>query len=103
LEVGAWSFRRLATASASIAQFVFAAFAGAMSAAKNLRAGLNAVPDDFAAAMIAFRRNYCDRTLEAIEDMPFTRRRDLKGFVVIVSAQFTFCHKSSLFYLSISL
>jgi hypothetical protein len=49
-------------------------------------AGFHAVSDDFAAAMIAFRRNHLDRALEAIEDMRLPLRRDLKGFVIIVSA-----------------
>lgn len=48
--------------------------------------------DDFASAMVAFRRDYLDGALEAIEDMRLALRRDLKGFVVIVSAQFAFSH-----------
>jgi hypothetical protein len=64
-----------------------------MRAAKNLSAaGFHTVADNLAAAMIAFRRNYLNRALEAIKDMRFALRRDLEGFIVIVSAQFTFRH-----------
>ena len=96
LDVEIWRFlpslwRR---ASPAIAQFAFATFARAVSTAENFpTAGFHAVSDDLAAAMIAFRRNHLDRALEAIEDMGLTLRRDLKGFVIIVSAVFTFSHK----------
>jgi len=49
-------------------------------------ASFHAVPDDFAAAMIAFRCNHLDRALEAIEDMRLALRPDLKRLVIIVSA-----------------
>ena len=95
LDVGIWRFlpppwRR---ASPAIAQLAFATFARAMRAAENLpAASFHAVTDDFAAAMIAFRRDHLDRAFETIEDMGLTLRCYLKGFVVIVSAVFTFSH-----------
>src|SRR5215471_6243925 len=79
--------------SDTIAQPVFAALSGAIGAAKYFRAILHAVADDFAPAMIAFRRDHVDRTLEAVEDVRFALERDLKRLVVVVPAMFTLSHE----------
>jgi hypothetical protein len=49
--------------------------------------------DDFAPAVIAFRSDHMDRTLEAVEDVCFVLKPDLERLVVIVSAVFTLGHK----------
>jgi len=62
------------------------------------------VADDFAPAMIAFRRDYVDRTLEAVEDVRFALEPDLERLVVVVSAMFTLSHEFLfLSYISFSL
>jgi hypothetical protein len=64
-----------------------------MRTAKNLSAGrFHPVTDDFAVAMSTFRRDHRDGALEAVKDVGLALRRDLKGFVVFVSAQFAFSH-----------
>jgi hypothetical protein len=93
LEVGAWSFRRLAAASAAVAQLALPALARAMRTAKYFAAAsFYAVADNFAPAVLAFRRDDCDRAFEAVEDVSLTVFRKLERFVVIVSAQFAFGH-----------
>jgi hypothetical protein len=77
----------------TIAQPDFAALPGAIGAAKYLRAVFHAVTNDFAPAMITFRRDHMDRTLEAVEDVRFSLEPDLERFVVVVSAMFAFGHK----------
>jgi hypothetical protein len=54
------------------------------------------VPDNLAVAMIAFRSNHVDRTLEAVEDVRFVFESDLERLVVVISAMFTVGHKSLL-------
>ena len=50
----------------------------------------------FAPAVVTFRRHGVDGALEAIEIMRDTRRHDLDGFIILVSANFTFVHKKPL-------
>jgi hypothetical protein len=84
---GACVKRRRLTELPAIAQFALATFARAMGTAENFPApGFHAVSDDFAAAVIAFRRNHLDRALEAIEDVCLAVCPDFKRLVVIVSA-----------------
>src|SRR5206468_1926185 len=63
-----------------------ALFVGAMGAAEKCAARFNAVADDFAAAMLAFRSQRVDRALEAIEIAGAAIHVDLKRLVVVVSA-----------------
>jgi hypothetical protein len=51
------------------------------------------MPDDFAPAVIAFRSDHMDRTLEAVEHVRFVFEPDLECLVVVVSTMFTLGHK----------
>ena len=53
------------------------------------------MPDNFAVAMIAFRSDHVDRTLEAVEDVRFVFESDLERLVVVIPAMFTLGHKFS--------
>src|SRR5262245_19537004 len=57
--------------------------------------GLDAVPDDPAAAVGADRGQFLNRAFEAVEDMLPAGRDHLEGQVIIVSAHFTFGHGST--------
>src|SRR4051794_2390003 len=72
-----------------------AAHFGAMVAAVHLAAGFDAVADDVAIAVMAFRRQRVDRALETVERVTFTLRDDLERFFVVVAAYFAACHGSS--------
>ena len=76
----------------TIAQPAFAALSSAMRAAKYSAAVFNAMTDDFAPAVIAFRSYHMNRTLEAVEDVGFVLEPDLERLVVVVSAMFTLGH-----------
>jgi hypothetical protein len=77
----------LELSSSSSAQLGFAALARAIRTAKNLPADrFHPVTNDLAAAMIAFRRDHRDSALEAVKNVGFALRPDLKSFVVLVSA-----------------
>jgi hypothetical protein len=67
-----------------------------MGTAENFTGRFYAVPDDFAAAMKAFRRNNLDCALKAVEDMRLPLGYDLEGFIVVVSAELTFAITSPL-------
>ena len=58
------------------------------------------MPDNFAVAMIAFRSDHVDRTLEAVEDVRFVFESDLERLVVVISAMFTLGHKFSCSFLT---
>jgi hypothetical protein len=77
----------------TIAQPFFAALPGTIGATKDSAAVFNAVADNFASAMITFRRHLLNRALEAVEDVRFVSERDLECLVIFVSAMFTFSHK----------
>jgi hypothetical protein len=79
--------------SASIAQFVLTAFAGAVRAAEHLPAGFHPMPDDLASAVLALRRHHRNRAFEAVEHVGLAVFPQLKRFVVIVAAQFAFSHR----------
>jgi hypothetical protein len=63
-----------------------------MNAAEDTVASLHAVPDHFAAAVGARRRQRVDGALEAIEDMCRAPDSYLERFVVVVSANLTDRH-----------
>ena len=56
--------------------------------------------DDFAPAVIAFRSDHMDCTLEAVEDVRFVFEPDLERLVVVVSAMFTPGHEFSCSFLT---
>ncbi len=81
--------------SSPVAQSAFAALPGAMSTTEDFAAArLHSVADDFAAAVLALGRDYRNRALEAVKHVGLAFLRDLKRFIVFVTAQFTFGHKS---------
>ena len=94
-ELGIWSLSR--EALPAIAQLAFAALPGAMSTTEDFAAArLHSVADDFAAAMLALGRDYRNRALKAVKHVGLPFLGDLKRFIVFVTAQFTFGHKSPL-------
>src|SRR5437868_11149110 len=54
--------------------------------------GLDAVPDDLAAAVIANRSKSMNRALEAVERVLRAGRCNLEGQIIIVTADFTLSH-----------
>jgi len=81
--------------SSPVTQFGFTALPGAMSATEDFAAAcLHSVADDFAAAMLALGGDDRNCTLEAVKDVGLAFLRDLKRFIVFVTAQFTLGHKS---------
>jgi hypothetical protein len=67
-----------------------------MGAAIEHPAGLDPMADYLAAAMFAGGRQRVNGALEAVKEMRFTVLHHFDGFIVIVSAHFTFSHKTSL-------
>src|SRR5215510_336331 len=67
-------------------------FARAVGAAIERVLGLDAMPDDPAAALRADRGQLLDRAFEAVEDVLPARRDHLEGQVIIVAANFTLSH-----------
>jgi hypothetical protein len=57
---------------------------------------LNAVPDDLAAAMLTNRGKLEDGALEAVECMPLSGGDDIKGEIVVVTADLTSSHEDLL-------
>jgi hypothetical protein len=76
----------------TIAQSAFAALSGAIGTAKYSGAVFDPVPNNFAVAMMGFRSDHVDRTLEAVEDVRFVFESDLERLVVVVSTMFAFSH-----------
>src|SRR6266511_595045 len=66
--------------------------ARAIGAAIERVLGLDAMPDDPAAALSADRGQLLDRAFEAVEDMLPARRDHLEGQIIIVAANFTLSH-----------
>jgi len=64
---------------------------------------LDAVPDDLALAVAAHRREFVNRTFEAVKRMTLARRNDFKGQVVIIATYFARCHCYSPLLLSLLL
>jgi hypothetical protein len=56
---------------------------------------LDAVADDLASAMPARGRERVNGAFEAVVRVRFAREHDLKGFVVVVPADFAFRHRCS--------
>jgi hypothetical protein len=79
--------------SLSIPQPIFAALARAAGAAKHLAGAFHAVANNFAPAMITFRRHLLNCAFEAVEGVSFSSESDLECLVVFVSAMFAFSHK----------
>jgi hypothetical protein len=79
--------------SLSIPQPSFTALSRAVGAAKHLVGAFHAVANNFAAAMITFRRHLLNCAFEAVEDVRLSLECDLECLVVFVSAMFTFSHK----------
>jgi hypothetical protein len=65
---------------------------GAVRAAVKASVGLDAVPDDPAAAVLAARREPVHRALEAVEDVALARGEHLERTVVVVAADFADGH-----------
>src|SRR6185437_3974615 len=65
---------------------------GAIGAAVERAFALDAVSDDFAAAVRARGRKRVNRALERVEGVGFTLHGHGERFVVVVPAHFTFCH-----------
>lgn len=63
---------------------------GARSAAEDLGSGLNAVADDPAIAVTAAWGQGVDRAFKAVEGVRDALRDNFEGFIVFVTADFTF-------------
>src|SRR5688572_10258077 len=83
--------RRACTSDAVVDAFD-SAFARAMSATVNRAGRFDAMADDLALAMRADRRHGVYGAFEAVERQGLPRLRDLKGLVVVVSADVTRRH-----------
>jgi hypothetical protein len=66
--------------------------AGAVGAAEKVFLRLDAVSDDFTAAMSADRREFVNRAFKTIENVFFARRNHFKSQIIIISANFTLSH-----------
>ena len=75
-----------------IADALNTGFTRAIGTAVKGAVGLDAVPDDFAIAMMANRRELVNRALEAIEDVPVARCDDLERQVIFVATDFALSH-----------
>jgi hypothetical protein len=78
--------------SGVVSRFGDSGFARATGAAIKRPVRLDAVPDDFAPAVIANRRQRMDRAFEAVENMLPARRDHLEGEIIVVTANFTLGH-----------
>ena len=63
-----------------------------MGAAKAFAIAFNTMPDNPAAAVVAFGRQGVNRAFETVEGMRFARHHYFEAFVVVVSADFALCH-----------
>jgi hypothetical protein len=70
-------------------------FFGAMDATINPATSFHAVADDPAITMRTGWRQHVNRTLETVEGRSFSRRNNLKRFVVIVPADIAPRHSTS--------
>ena len=66
-----------------------------MDATEDLAALLHAMSDDPAVAVRANRRKRVDRALKAIESVVLAADDHFERFVIVVFANFTFCHTKS--------
>ncbi|HJS18704.1 MAG TPA: hypothetical protein VJ785_08140, partial [Anaerolineales bacterium] len=77
-------------------QLVDAMLAGAMGAEVKLPIpDLHAVPDDHASAVSTFGSQCMDRALETVEHVGFAPQYHFKRLIILVSTDFTLCHRSS--------
>jgi hypothetical protein len=67
-----------------------------MRATEDFIASFHAMTDDFAAAVLALRRHDRNGALEAVKRVRPAILRQLKRFVVVVAAEFTFSHRTFL-------
>src|SRR3954470_4249696 len=67
-----------------------------MCAAKQLATGFGAVADDFAAAVLALRRERMNGALKAVKVMGDAVHDHLDRFVILVSTNLTTPHNSSI-------
>jgi len=63
-----------------------------MSAAEEAPTHFDAVPDDFALAMLADRCNCLNRAFKAVKHVPRSSCDQLEGFIVFIAANFAFSH-----------
>jgi hypothetical protein len=66
--------------------------ASAVRAAEETAATLDSMSDYSAAAVLANGRQFVDRTLEAIKDVPVSGSDHLEAETVFVTADLTLCH-----------
>ncbi len=71
----------------------YAFLMSAMCATKEVATRFGAMPDDFAATMIACWRQRVDSALEAIKIVRNARYYDFQWFVVLIPANFTLGHR----------
>jgi hypothetical protein len=69
---------------------------GAMRATEYLAAGFDAMANDFAFAVSAFRREGMDRAFEAVEYIHRAVPMNLKALVVVIAAHLTLGHSLDL-------
>ena len=65
-----------------------ALFFSAVGAAENRAAGLDAVANDFTAAMTAFGREHMNGALEAVEIMRNSVHQNFQGLVILIATTF---------------
>jgi hypothetical protein len=66
-----------------------------VGAAEALPIRFQSMPNDPAPAMLASRRQRMNRAFKAVKDMALPAHHHFKALVVVVSANFTLCHKNS--------
>ncbi len=76
-------------------QTAHTALAGAVDAAEHFAFGFDAVADNLASAVRAGWRDHVNRAFEAVERLCLSLGRDLKRFIVIISAHVAFSHNVS--------
>jgi len=69
-----------------------ALFMGAMGTTVVTATGFDAVPNDLAAAMLAFRSQGVNGTFKAVEIVRNTGDNNLNRLVIFISASFAFVH-----------
>jgi hypothetical protein len=74
---------------------LFSGFAGAMRAAIEVVAHLDAVPDNAAVTVLANRRQHVDRAFERVKGMRLSVENDVESAFVSISAVFARFHESS--------
>jgi hypothetical protein len=70
----------------------------AIRAAEEATADFDAMPDHLALALLTDRSDSLNGAFKAVEGVPCPSRHQLKGFVVVIPAYLTPCHKNLLPY-----